>query len=67
MNISVNRGDRHYYGRYTPAKKTQRTCTMCSRNVRRSHVTKILHKNCRACRYMTMMYGPNISVTRFDS
>lgn len=67
MNISIDRNDRHYYGRYVPAKKMKRTCCMCGRSVRRSHVTKILHKNCRSCRYMIMMYGPNISVTRFDA
>lgn len=30
--------------------------------VRRSWVTKLLWKRCRACRYLIMMYGPSIEV-----
>lgn len=43
--------------------KTKRTCTMCGGQVRRSWRTGILHTRCRSCRYLIMMYGPNIEVT----
>jgi hypothetical protein len=43
-------------------KKTKRRCTCCKRPVRRSHKTGILWPTCFTCRYLKMIYGPNISV-----
>jgi hypothetical protein len=41
-----------------------RICKTCQGPVRRSWLTGILHKRCRFCRYLVMMYGPNIGVSR---
>jgi hypothetical protein len=54
--------DREYVAKTTPSAKTQRACTMCGGQVRRSWRTGILHTRCRTCRYLILMYGPNITV-----
>ncbi len=37
-------------------------CEKCGRPVRRSWRTEILWDHCFACRYLMMVYGPNIGV-----
>lgn len=58
------RNHRHFVARPRISfKKVKRRCNKCNRPVRRSHKTGILHPNCFTCRYLMMVYGPNISVT----
>lgn len=47
-----------------PATSTVRICALCHGLVRRSHRTGILHRHCFTCRYLRMIYGPNIGVRR---
>lgn len=42
----------------------KRECSTCGGGVHRSHVTGILHHHCSICRYLRMIYGPNIKVER---
>ena len=47
--------------------KLQRgTCETCGGRVLRSWRTGTLHARCFICRYLTMIYGPNIRVKRED-
>lgn len=54
--------------RYTvnvePSEEKARTCTTCGGPVHRSWRTGILHSRCFTCRYLVMIYGPSIRVTR---
>ena len=45
----------------------KRLCVTCGGGVRRSHVTGIMHRHCTVCRYLRMIYGPNIRVSREES
>jgi formamidopyrimidine-DNA glycosylase len=49
------------------SRKKSGVCERCGRPVRRSWVTEILHDECRACRYLVMMYGPSITVRLVES
>ncbi len=49
---------------YDETDVTKSTCKCCGGGVRRSWVTHILHDDCRGCRELKMMYGPNIKVVR---
>lgn len=58
-----NKNNRHFVARPKISfKKVKRRCNKCNRPVRRSHRTGILWPNCFVCRYLMMIYGPNISV-----
>lgn len=41
-------------------------CETCGGRVVRSYHTGILHARCYLCRYLSMIYGPNIRVRRED-
>lgn len=47
----------------TDSEPSRRECS-CGGGIRRSHVTGILHRYCSICRYLRMIYGPNITVER---
>lgn len=49
-------------GERSPA--AQRICALCGGRVVRSYRTGILHRFCFVCRYLRMIYGPNIGVRR---
>jgi hypothetical protein len=54
----------HFKVRVKDPEVKSSTCGKCGGVVKRSWVTGILHRNCRACRELIMMYGPSISVRR---
>lgn len=41
-------------------------CHTCAGPVRKSWRTGILHRDCFGCRYLKMIYGPNIKVERTE-
>jgi hypothetical protein len=45
------------------ANVTRGVCGTCGGPTRRSRYG-IMHKDCFGCRYLKMIYGPNITVTR---
>lgn len=47
---------------FPAGKKTKTECLCCERPVRRSWRTDILWDHCFTCRYLKMIYGPNIGV-----
>lgn len=55
---------RRVVARFKTSERTRSTCRLCGGSVHRSWVTQILHAECRACRYLVMMYGPSIRVAR---
>lgn len=65
MKRSIRFHGRRVIARYHEEEKRRvGTCGCCGGEVRRSWVTNILHRDCRWCRYLKMMYGPHIKVER---
>lgn len=60
----TGKGGRRFVARFEVSAEKKRTCITCGGVVRRSWVTDILHRRCRFCRYLVMMYGPSIRVTK---
>lgn len=52
-----------FMARVQPSEDTVGKCA-CGGRIIRSHRTGILHKDCFTCRYLKMIYGPNITITR---
>jgi hypothetical protein len=42
------------------------TCSTCGGRTIRSRTTGTIHKDCFSCRYLKMIYGPSIEVSRVD-
>lgn len=56
---------KHLFVAYVqPSEETKRKCASCGGRIIRSHLTGILHKDCFTCRYLKMIYGPNIKIER---
>lgn len=64
MHIQGQTARTFYRATYAISTRMKRECATCGGLVRRSWRTKILHRDCFGCRYLKMIYGPNISVTR---
>lgn len=64
MHVRGEHSGARFSATYAISIRAKRECSTCGRLVRRSWRTKILHKDCFGCRYLKMIYGPNISVTR---
>lgn len=58
-----DRNNRHFVAHVTPSVRLKRECALCHKTVRRSWRTGILWSCCFSCRYLKMIYGPNIKVT----
>lgn len=60
----AKRGKLRFSATVQPSAESQGKCRKCGGEVRRSHATGILWRACSGCRYLMMIYGPNIGVTR---
>jgi hypothetical protein len=56
------RNHRHYLARTRPSPAERKKCSCCGRTVRRSWRTGLTWGSCYTCRYLKMIYGPNIKV-----
>lgn len=56
------KNNRHFIARPQISTVTERKCLTCKRPTRRSWRTGVLHNRCFTCRYLVMIYGPNIEV-----
>lgn len=66
MRVSGTKGRVRFEGITAESERTRGKCNMCEGRVIRSHRTGILHTRCYSCRYLVMIYGPNIVVRRVN-
>lgn len=64
MNIDGERGGLLFHVVTKEAGVTRGVCRCCGGRTLKSHRTGILHSDCFGCRYLKMIYGPNIRVRR---
>jgi hypothetical protein len=60
------RGPLRFQARFTAGGAASGTCGTCGGDTRRSRYG-ILHEDCFGCRYLKMIYGDSIRVTRAES
>jgi hypothetical protein len=64
MQARGDRGKLSFKAKWTPSSTNRSVCRSCGGLVRQSWRTGITHRNCFGCRYLIMIYGPNIQVER---
>lgn len=64
IRFDGDRSKRHFEVTILPSAQTVGKCPCCGSRVLRSWRTGILHRHCFVCRYLRMIYGPSITVTR---
>jgi hypothetical protein len=64
VTFTGDRAKRSFTVTITLAEVSKGKCASCGGPVLRSWRTGILHRHCFTCRYLRMIYGTSITVTR---